>query len=65
MDAPVRSHEERRLLVPLERQSGAERDDPHSQGRADPLQDAEVTGELAGQPPPVGVSYPVADDHGR
>ena len=56
MDPAVRSYEERRLLVPLEGQSGTERDDPQTQGRAEPLQDPEVAGELTGQPPPVGVS---------
>ena len=65
MDPAVSSYEERRLLVALEGQPGAERDDPQTQGRAEPLQEPEVAGELTGQPPPVGVSHPVAEDHGR
>ena len=65
MDVAVRSYEEGRLLVPLEGQSGAERDDAQAQGRADPLQDPEVAGELTCQPPPVGVSHPVVQDEVR
>jgi len=62
MDAAVGSYEERRLLVPLEGQSGAERDDPQPQGRTDPLQDSGVAGELTGNPPPGGVSHPVVEN---
>jgi hypothetical protein len=65
MDVAVRPYEEGRLLVPLEGQSGAERDDPQAQSRADPLQDPEVTGELTGQPPPVRIPHPVAQDELR
>jgi hypothetical protein len=65
MDAPVGSHHERRLLVALEGQSGAEGDDPQAQGRADRLKAPRAAWELFGQTPPVGISYPVAQDQGR
>jgi hypothetical protein len=44
LNASVRSNEERRLLIPLEGQSGAERDDPQAKGRADRLQDPRGVG---------------------
>ena len=65
MDVAVRSYEEGRLLVPLEGQSGAERDHPEAQCRSEALQDPEMAGELTGQPPPVGISHPVAQDEVR
>ena len=61
----VCSYEEGRLLVPLEGQSGAERDDSQAQCRAGRLQDSGVARELTGQPPPVGVSHPVVQDEVR
>jgi hypothetical protein len=64
LDASVGSNEERRLLIPLEGQSGAERDDPQAEGRADRLQDSRAAGEFVRKSPPVRVSNPVAQDQG-
>ena len=44
LDASVRSNKECRLLIPLEGQSGAERDDPQAQSRADRLQEPRGAG---------------------
>jgi hypothetical protein len=65
MDTSVGSNHQRRLLVPLEGQSGAEGHDPEAQGRADRLKNSRTAGELFGKSPSVGISYPVALDQGR
>jgi hypothetical protein len=65
MDTPVGSNQERRFLVPLEGQSGAEGHDPEAQRRAHRLEDPRAAGELFGKSPPVGISNPVALDQAR
>jgi hypothetical protein len=64
LDPPVGSNVKRRLLIPLEGQSGAERYDPQAQGRPDRLQDSPAAGEFERKSPPVRVSNPVAQDQG-
>jgi len=57
------SHEEGRLLVALQRQSGAERHDPQAE-RGSNLP-AGAVGELVGQSAPVGLPNPVLEDQAR
>jgi hypothetical protein len=65
MDTSVGSNHQRRLLVPLEGQSGTEGHEPEPQGRADRLKDSRAARELFGKSPSVGISHPVALDQGR
>ena len=64
MDPSIGSNEESRLLIPLEGQSGAERDDPQAQSRADRLKDSRAAGKFVPKSPRVRVPNPVAQDQG-